>query len=60
MLEQADITDTEHCIAEDQLWAFLNATQADTIKKLKDDYGTDARMRCSGRYARNWSTRRFG
>ena len=25
MLEQTDITDTEHCIAEDQLWAFLNA-----------------------------------
>ena len=42
-LEQADITDTEHCIAEDQLWAFLNATQADTLKKLTDDYGTDAR-----------------
>jgi type I restriction enzyme R subunit len=43
VLEQADITDTEHCIAEDQLWAFLNATQADTLKKLRDDYGTDAR-----------------
>ncbi len=43
VLEQSDITDTEHFIAEDQLWAFLNATQADTLKKLKDDYGTDAR-----------------
>jgi type I restriction enzyme R subunit len=43
VLEQTDITDTEHCIAEDQLWAFLNATQADTLKKLADDYGTDAR-----------------
>ncbi|MFZ4593481.1 MAG: DEAD/DEAH box helicase family protein, partial [Verrucomicrobiaceae bacterium] len=42
-LEQSDITDTEHCIAEDQLWAFLNATQGDTLKKLTDDYGTDAR-----------------
>ncbi|GEM_PF-1598285 len=42
-LEQADITDTEHFIAEDRLWAFLKATQADTIKKLTDDYGTDAR-----------------
>jgi type I restriction enzyme R subunit len=41
-LEQTDITDTEHCIAEDQLWAFLSATQADTLKKLTDDYGTDA------------------
>ena len=43
MLEQSDITDTEHFIAEDHLWAFLKATQADTLKKLEDDYGTDAR-----------------
>lgn len=43
VLEQAEITDTDHCIAEDHLWAFLNATQADTLKKLQDDYGTDAR-----------------
>ena len=43
VLEQSDITDTEHCIAEDQLWAFLEATQADQLKKLADDYGTDAR-----------------
>lgn len=43
VLKQADITDTEHFIAEDQLWAFLKATQADTLKKLEDDYGTDAR-----------------
>jgi type I restriction enzyme R subunit len=43
VLEQTDISDTEHSIAEDQLWAFLSATQADTLKKLKDDYGTDAR-----------------
>ena len=43
VLEQTDITDAEHCIAEEQLWAFLNATQGDTLKKLADDYGTDAR-----------------
>jgi type I restriction enzyme R subunit len=43
VLEQTDITDTEHCIAEDQLWTFLEATQSDTLKKLADDYGTDAR-----------------
>ena len=43
VLEQSDITDTEHFIAEDQLWAFLKATQSDTLKKLEDDYGTDAR-----------------
>lgn len=43
VLEQADITDSEHCIAEDHLWAFLNATQGDQLKKLANDYGTDAR-----------------
>ena len=43
VLEQSDITDTEHVIAEDQLWAFLKASQSDTLKKLADDYGTDAR-----------------
>jgi type I restriction enzyme R subunit len=43
VLEQSEITDTKHCIAEDHLWAFLKATQADTLKRLEDDYGTDAR-----------------
>jgi len=43
MLEQSDITDTVHCIVEEQLWAYLKATQADTLKKLEDDYGTDVR-----------------
>ena len=43
VLEQVDITDTENSIAEDMLWAFLKATQSDTIKKLADNYGTDAR-----------------
>ena len=43
VLEQADITDTEHGIAEHQLWAFLAATQAETLQQLSDDYGSDAR-----------------
>lgn len=43
VLERGDITNTEHFIAEDQLWAFLNDSQSDTIKKLADDYGIDAR-----------------
>lgn len=43
VLEQGEITDTEQFVAEDHLWAFLKATQADQIKKLADDYGTDAR-----------------
>lgn len=42
-LEQAEIVDPEHFIAEDHLWAFLRATQADLLKKLADSYGTDAR-----------------
>ena len=43
VLEQAEITDTEHVIAEDHLWAFLKATQKETLEKLTADYGTDAR-----------------
>jgi type I restriction enzyme R subunit len=43
VLEQSEITDTEHFIAEDHLWAFLKATQTDTLKKLEEGYGTDAR-----------------
>jgi type I restriction enzyme, R subunit len=43
VLEQSDITDTVHFIAEDNLWSFLKATQGDTIKKLAEEYGTDAR-----------------
>lgn len=57
VLEQSDITDTEHFIAEDQVWAFLKASQSDTLKKLVDDYGTDAVRKYSRRCARNWSTR---
>ena len=43
VLAQHEITDAEHCIAEDHLWRFLGATQADTLRKLADDYGADAR-----------------
>jgi type I restriction enzyme R subunit len=43
VLEQADITDPEFVLAEDHLWAFLADTQSETIKKLAEDYGTDAR-----------------
>lgn len=41
--EQSDITDTEYFFAENHLWAFLEDTQKETIKRLEDDYGTDAR-----------------
>src|SRR5688572_27498927 len=43
VLEQAEITDTENAIADGHLWAFLKATQGEQMKKLADDYGTDAR-----------------
>src|SRR5687767_10234012 len=44
ILEQSAITDAGFCIAEDHLWEFLASTQADTLKKLAEDYGTDARQ----------------
>ena len=43
VLEQTDITDTDHCVAEDHIWAFFKATQSRQLQKLTDDYGTDAR-----------------
>ena len=47
VLEQSDIMDTEHFIAEDHLWAFLRSTQADTLQKLADDCGR-LRNGCAG------------
>lgn len=43
VLEQANISDKEHCIAENELWTFLSATQNAQLEKLRDDYGIDAR-----------------
>lgn len=43
VLEQHEISDIDHCIAEDHLWAFLTVTQPDQVKKLAEDYGSDAR-----------------
>jgi type I restriction enzyme R subunit len=66
VLEQGDITDTEHFVAEDQLWAFLQDTQPDTIKKLSIDYGVDARdevfkaLRAELRYTPLWLLVRHG
>ena len=34
VLEQSEITDTEHCIAEDHIWAFLKATLTAYHKSL--------------------------
>ena len=41
-LEQTDI-DPDHGWHAAWLWAFLQATQSDALKKLTDDYGADAR-----------------
>ena len=43
VLEQGEVVSNEHFIAEDHLWAFLKDSQPETVKKLADDYGTDAR-----------------
>lgn len=43
VLTQEDITDTEFYFAEDHLWAFLKATQAETLERLEVDYGSDTR-----------------
>lgn len=43
VLTQDEITDTEFYFAEDHLWAFLKATQAETLERLEVDYGSDTR-----------------
>ena len=43
VLEQSEITDTENFIAEDHLWAFIVDTQPETVERLAQDYGADAR-----------------
>ena len=43
VLEQSEITDTDHYFAEDHLIAFIKATQPDIFKALEENYGTDAR-----------------
>ncbi|BDX04627.1 DEAD/DEAH box helicase family protein [Planctobacterium marinum] len=42
VLEQSEITDLEHYIAEDHLLAFIRASQGATLERLKSDYGSDA------------------
>jgi type I restriction enzyme R subunit len=66
VLEQTDITDTENVVVEDHLWAFLNDTQAEAVKRLTQDYGTDARdevfraLRNELRYTPLWLLLRNG
>jgi type I restriction enzyme R subunit len=43
VLEQSEVTDPEYATAEDHLWAFMQDTQPEALKKLVEDYGTDAR-----------------
>ena len=65
-LKQTEITDSEHVIVEDHLWAFLNATQKETLDKLAADYGADARdeifkaLRSELRHTPLWMLMRTG
>lgn len=43
LLEQSEITDPDYALAEDHLWAFLTDTQPETVAKLAEQYGLDAR-----------------
>ncbi len=43
VLTQDEITDTEFYFAEDHLYAFLKATQSETLERLEVDYGSDSR-----------------
>lgn len=40
---QDEITDTEFSFAEDLLWAFLKATQTETLERLEVNCGSDCR-----------------
>lgn len=42
LLEETDISDRVHYIAENHLIGFLRKTQSETFKKLEDNYGADA------------------
>lgn len=65
-LEQAEITDAEFAIAEGELWAFLQDTQADTLARLAEDYTLDPReeifraLRLALRRAPLWTLIRHG
>ncbi|MBC2709446.1 MAG: type I restriction endonuclease subunit R [Desulfosarcina sp.] len=65
-LKQSEITDSEHAIAEDHLWAFLKATQKAALDKLAVEYGTDARdevfrsLRAELRHTPMWMLLRHG
>lgn len=43
VLTQEEITDKEYFFAEDHLYAFLKATQSETLVRLEEDYGDDTR-----------------
>lgn len=43
VLTQDEITDTDYYFAEDHLYAFLKATQNETLERLEVDYGSDSR-----------------
>lgn len=42
-LEADDVIDPDYAWVEDQLWAFLADTQGETVARLAEQYGADAR-----------------
>ncbi|MBS1208782.1 MAG: putative Type restriction-modification system, site-specific deoxyribonuclease [Proteobacteria bacterium] len=43
LLAQAEITNSDYALVEEHLWAFISATQADTLARLTAQYGQDSR-----------------
>ncbi|KIU53303.1 restriction endonuclease subunit S [Pseudomonas putida] len=43
VITQDEITETEFYFAEDHLYAFLKATQSDSLERLEVNYGSDSR-----------------
>lgn len=43
VLARSEITDADYYFAEEHLWNFLHATQAETVARLEEDYGSDSR-----------------
>ena len=60
VLEQGDITDTEHFIAEDQLGLSSRPRKVTRLSSLRTTTERMRGTRYSSRCARNWSTRRCG
>jgi hypothetical protein len=59
VLEQSDITDHEHFIAEDQLWAFLTPHRATRSASSRTTTERTRGTKCSAPCAKNWHCEPF-